>query len=95
MTFMSRLVKYMSTGKQHRQRDADADHQRGFDVLEEDGQHDDGQCSARHAGEDAADDDGDIVALIGQHHDVQTKIVLGFQLLEGAQAVSRRRWHWR
>ena len=31
-------------GKQHRQRDTDADHQRGLDVLQEDGQHDDGQC---------------------------------------------------
>ena len=74
-------------GKQHRQGDTDTDHQRRLDVLQEDGQHDNGQCSThQHTGEDALDKDADVVALIGQHYNVQT-IVLGFQLLETVQTV--------
>ncbi|SCI20133.1 Uncharacterised protein [uncultured Clostridium sp.] len=73
--------------EQNGQRDADADHEGGLDILQEDGQHDDGQCSAHHhAGEDAVDDDGDVVALIGQHHHVQA-VVLFFQLFKCGQAV--------
>ena len=75
-------------GKQHRQRDTDADHQRGLDILEEDGQHDDGKGRTdEHTAQDAADDDADVVALVGQHDHMQA-IVFLFQLLEGSLAVA-------
>ena len=75
-------------GEQHRQRDADADHEGGLDVLQEDGQHEDGQRRAhQHAGEDALDQHIDIVALVGQHHHMQA-VVLGFQLFERFQTVA-------
>ena len=75
-------------GKQHRQRDTDADHQRGLDILEEDGQHDDGKGRTdEHTAQDAADDDADVVALVGQHDHMQA-IVFLFQLLESGLAVA-------
>ena len=80
---------HQSDGEQDGQRDADADHEGGLDVLQEDGQHDDGQRGAhQHTADDAVDDDGDVVALIGQDDDVKVRI-LGLQLLEGFQAAVR------
>ena len=74
--------------KQHGKRDADANHEGGLDVFQEDGQHDDGQRRTHdHAGKDALDDDGDVVALVGQHDHMQA-LVLGLQLLKGGQAVA-------
>lgn len=58
MTFRSNPVKYISTTANSTDGDTDADHQRGLDVLQEDGQHDDGQCGThQHTGEDALDED--------------------------------------
>ena len=75
--------------EQDRQRDAEADDEGGLDIPQEEGQHDDGQCRTDdHAAQDALDDDGDIVALVGQNDHMQA-VVLGFQLLEGGQAVVR------
>ena len=80
---------HQNDGEQDGQRDADADHEGGLDVLQEDGQHDDGQRSAhQHTADDAVDDDGDVVALIGQDDDVKVRI-LSLQLLEGIQAAVR------
>ena len=74
--------------KQHRQGDADADHDGGLEVLEEDGQHQNGQhCTQQHTAEDALDDDGDIVALVGHHHHMQAGVLL-LQLIKGRQAVA-------
>ena len=62
-------------GKEHRERNADADDDRRPHVPQEERQHQDGQQRAEgHALDDAADDQRNILALVHQFNEVQLRI---------------------